>query len=172
MQFLKTLLVLLFAALISAAAFPQDPDAAVEAGFTGLRTKQSADGKQYTFSIYEGGKLESTIVVVDDPAAPDLVMSAFDASGAQVNGASLDAAGATANADSPDAQGPCSKACRIWKFIRKHGRRAIRFIACLGNKIPASCWFAIFGCMVSPNPWMCFEGILCSAGPIRACVRA
>jgi len=124
MQFLKTLLVLLFATLVSAAAFPQDADTAIEASFTGVRTKKSADGKQYTFSIYGDGKLEGTIVVNDNPG--QLALSAFDANGAQLDGAALDAAGAAASA-AGDASGSalaCNKACMIWNFIRRYGLRA------------------------------------------------
>ncbi|KAG0634089.1 hypothetical protein HOY80DRAFT_1100653 [Tuber brumale] len=170
MQFLKTLLVLLFAILINTAAFPQGGDTAVEAGFTGVRTKQSTDGKQFTLSIFEGGKLDSTIVVIDDPAAPELTFSTFDASGSQLDGGSLDAAGAATSADFSNAP-PCSRACIILRFIRIYGRRALRFIACIGNSIPGSCWISILGCMLSMNPWVCFEGILCGAGPIRSCIR-
>ncbi|RPA98736.1 hypothetical protein L873DRAFT_1807764 [Choiromyces venosus 120613-1] len=183
MQFLKTFLVLLFATLISAAAFPQDTEAVgdetvgtdtVAADFTGVRTRKSADGKQYTFLVYEAGRLDTTFVVVDDPAAPELTFSAFNANGAKFDGASLDAAGAAASAEGLSAEGAallCNRACIIWRFIRRYGRRALRFIACLGNRLPTRCWISILSCMLSRDPWTCFAGILCSTGIIRRCIR-
>ena len=110
---------LLFATLISAAAFPQDADTAIEASFTGIRTKQSADGKQYTFEIYGEGKLEGTIVVIDDPAASELAINAFGVSGERLSGSALDATDSSALAF------PCGRTCQIWRFIRRYGRRAI-----------------------------------------------
>ncbi|PUU83571.1 hypothetical protein B9Z19DRAFT_1072112, partial [Tuber borchii] len=117
MQFLKTLLVLLFATLISAAALPQDTDTdtdtAIDASFTGVRTEQSADGKQYTFSIYDdNGALEGTIVVTDDDSA-QLDINAFDASGAKVDG---DASDGVAGSSFRVALA-CNRACIIRKFI-------------------------------------------------------
>ncbi|PUU80891.1 hypothetical protein B9Z19DRAFT_1122817 [Tuber borchii] len=172
MQFLKTILILLFATLVSAAALPQDVDTAIDASFTGIRTKQSADGKQYTFSIYGDGNLEGTIVFTDDPTAEPTI-HAFGASGSQLNGTTLDAAGTAGSGVTSFSTESflCNKTCRIWNFIRKYGIRAARFIACLGDKIPASCWVNILACMISKNPWICFEAILCSAGPIKACLR-
>ena len=119
MQFLKTILILIFATLISAAAFPQDADTAIEASFTGIRTKQSADGKQYTFEIYGEGKLEGTIVVIDDPTAPEIAINAFGAGGAQLSDTALDATDSSALALA------CGRTCRTWRFIRRYGRRAI-----------------------------------------------
>lgn len=127
MQFLKTILIFLFATLISAAAFPQDANTAIEASFTGIRTKQSADGKQYTFEIYGDGNLEGTIVVMNDPAASELAINAFGAGGAQLNDTTLDAAGtaATGAADFAASSLFCNKTCQIWNFIRKYGPRAV-----------------------------------------------
>ena len=127
MQFLKTILIFLFATLISAAAFPQDADTAIEASFTGIRTKQSADGKQYTFSVYDDGNLEGTIVFTDDPTASEPAINAFGAGGAQLNGTTLDAAGAaaTGTADFAASSLFCNKTCQIWNFIRKYGPRAV-----------------------------------------------
>ena len=119
MQFLKTILILIFATLISAAAFPQDAETAIEASFTGIRTKQSADGRQYTFEIYSEGKLEGTIVVIDDPAAPELAINAFGTGGAPLNGTALDAT------DSSGLALACDPVCQVEKFIRKYGLRAI-----------------------------------------------
>jgi len=118
MQLLKTLFALLFATLINAAAFPQDADTAIDASFTGVRTEQSADGKQFTFSIYDNGAFEGTIVVTDDPA--QLAVNAFDASGAKVNGTRLDGA----VGDGFRSALACNKACMIANFIKKHGIRA------------------------------------------------
>lgn len=123
MQLLKTLFVLLFATLISAAALPQDTDAdadtAIDASFTGVRTEQSADGKQYTFSIYDNGGLEGTIVVTDDdPAQP--AINAFDASGAELDDNASDGAAG----DAFRAVLACNKACKIRNFIKKYGMRA------------------------------------------------
>jgi len=170
MKFLKTLLAFLSATLVSAAAFPQGGDATIEADFTGVRTKKSADGRQFTLSIFEGGKLDSTIVVIDNPSAPELTFNTFDASGAQVDGGSLDAAGAATSADFSNAP-LCSRACIILRFIRTHGRRALKFIACLGDRIPGSCWISVLGCMLGLNPWVCFERLFCGAGPIGSCIR-
>ena len=126
MQFLKTILIFIFATLISAAAFPQDAETAIEASFTGIRTKQSADGKQYTFEIYDEGKLDGTIVVIDDPAAPELSINAFGAGGAQLSDTALDAT------DSSGLAFPCGRACQVLRFIRKYGRRAIVWPLLLG----------------------------------------
>jgi len=164
MQFLKTILILLFATLISAAAFPQDADTAIDASFTGIRTKQSADGKQYTFEIYGEGKLEGTIVVVDDPAAPDLAINAFGAGGAQLDGTALDAT------ESSGLALACNRTCQIWRFIRRYGRRAINFIACLRRGLPAPCWGGVFACIATANPWVCFATIACGSGTIRSCL--
>jgi len=126
MQFLKTILILLFATLISAAAFPQDADTAIEASFTGVHTKQSTDGMRWSFLIYGDGKLEGTIVVIDDPAVPELAINAFGAGGALVDGTTLDAT------DSSGLALLCGRTCQIWKFIRKYGRRAIVWPLLLG----------------------------------------
>ena len=112
MQFLKTTLIFLFATLISAAAFPQDAETAIEASFTGIRTEQCADGKRYTFSIYSDGNLDGTIVAINDPAAPELSINAFDADGAQLEVTALDDAN-------------CDTTCQIQGFIQQFGLRAI-----------------------------------------------
>jgi len=172
MQLLKTLFVLLFATLISAVALPQDTDTdtdtdtAIDASFTGVLTEQSADGKQYTFSIYDNGGLEGTIVVTDDDPA-QLAINSFDASGAEIGGDASDGAAGQAFRSAV----ACNNACKIRAFIKKYGRRAIKFISCLGRRIPPPCWLKIFECMVSPDPFRCFQGILCSATIIRGCAR-
>jgi len=164
MQFLKTILILIFATLISAAAFPQDVDTAIEASFTGIRTKQSADGRQYTFEIYGEGKLEGTIVVIDDPAAPELAINSFGTGGAQLNGTALDAT------DSSGLALACDRACKVEKFIRKYGLRALRFLACLRNRLPAPCWGGVFSCLATANPWVCLAAVACGAPTIKSCL--
>ena len=119
MKLLKTILIFLFATLINAAAFPQDADTVIEASFTGIRTKQSSDGRQYTFEIYGEGKLEGTIVVIDDPAAPELAINSFGVGGAQLNGTALD------TTESSGLALACDTACQVEKFIRKYGLRAL-----------------------------------------------
>ncbi|RPA98742.1 hypothetical protein L873DRAFT_1844054 [Choiromyces venosus 120613-1] len=175
MQFLKTFLVLLFATLISVAAFPQNTEVVgadtVGADFTGVRTKKSADGQKYTFLFYEAGRLDTTFVVVDDPAAPKLTLSAFNSSGAQFDGASFGAAHAPASADDLSAALVCGP-CIVWRFITIYGRRALLFITCLGNSIPTNCWMTLTSCMLQRDPWVCFQGILCSAGLIKRCLNS
>ncbi|PUU80889.1 hypothetical protein B9Z19DRAFT_1191543 [Tuber borchii] len=137
MQFLGTILMLLFATLINAAAFPQDTDTAIKDSFTGIHAEQCADGNGYTFSIYGDGNLEGTIVVINDPAAPNLTINAFDADGAQLEGTTLDAA-------DPDGQAlDCNTTCQIQEFIEEYKLDAIFFIACLGDSVPPTCWLDV-----------------------------
>ena len=100
-------------------SFPQDADTAIEASFTGIHTEQCADGKGYTFSIYGDGNLEGTIVVVNDPAAPNLTIDTFDAGGAQLEGTTLDAA------DPSGLALDCDTTCQIQGFIEEYGLDAI-----------------------------------------------